>query len=181
MECIAKKHAERCINKLWSEIDTNIQNYLVEIINEDYEDWNTNEGIITFGDMPFEIEARIIPDGRELVARPYKVSRMKLNGDLEEYYYKVINSINDDNYDELEEYTFIGIKLLLKFLIDNLQAEPLMCLCENTKEQLEWYLCDIIDSVKKGNNEYFELNAFNTYNCKKAKINITVEDNKIIF
>ena len=60
MECIAKKHAEKCVDKLWSEIDENIKEELMQIVNKDYLNWNKTEGIITFGDMPFEIEAKLV-------------------------------------------------------------------------------------------------------------------------
>lgn len=180
MECIAKKQAEKCIDKLWSEIDTDIKDSLIEIINKDYESWKKKEGIIKFGDMPFEIEARIIPEGREMVPRPYKVSRMKLKGNLDEYYYKTINNIKNDNY-ELEGYNFTGIKIFLKFLIDNLEAEHLMNLCENTKEQFEWILCDVIDSVKSGNTNFFELIWLHTYNSKNTRIDLMVKNNQITF
>lgn len=149
MECIAKKHAEECINKLWSEIDEEIKKELMQIVNKDYQNCNKKDGLITFGDMPFEIEARLVDEGRDIIAKPYKTSRMILKGNLDEYYYNVINNIIDEEYNS-EEYTFIGVKKFVRFLIDNLEAEQVELLCENTKEQLKWELCNVIDSIKAG-------------------------------
>lgn len=181
MNCIAKKEAEQCINKLWSEIDPEIQNKLIYIINECENDYKKNECLITFGDMPFEIIGRLVAIKNEVVPRPYKISRMKLNNNLEEYYYKIIATIKEDEY-KVDDYNFKNLNKFAKFLIDNLESEQLIALCEDTKNELEYRLYDLVDNnIKKGNKEYYELTWLNTYNSKQVKINIEINNNTIIF
>ncbi|MEE1154466.1 MAG: hypothetical protein UH241_04845 [Acutalibacteraceae bacterium] len=180
MDCIAKKHAEEVVNKLWKEISPENKDRLMSIINNNYKKWNGIDGVITFGDMPIEINGRLVFEKGEYPVEPHSNAKVTLTGNLDEYYYEILNNISINDYC-LEEYVFSDIKKFIKFLVDNLDGETLGALYDLTTDQLKEWLYRVIDSVKLGNTLEFKLTWLDTYNSKDASIKLIVQNNQITF